>query len=149
MFWGPGRNAELLDIQDNLRSAFKPAFPKQGHIICLFTDAYDQFFVGILTQTHIRQNEAIIEGRNHEPLAFLGGQFNGSQKNLTNFEKEAYAIVEIFDRMDYLLSGGQPVHIFTDHGTLFYVFGRLGLNSKLAEICTLQGTQMGNFPLLI
>lgn len=36
-------------------------------------------------------------------------------------QKEAYAIVQTFDRMDYLFWGSQPVQIFTGHRNLLYV----------------------------
>ena len=56
--------------------------------------------------------------RSHEPLAFLGGSFKGSQLRWATVDKEGFAILNIFRRLEYLLWGG--VHIFTDHRNLTY-----------------------------
>lgn len=43
------------------------------------------------------------------------------------YGKEAYAFDQTFDRMDFLSWEPQPVHIFTDHRNLLYVFRLLVL----------------------
>lgn len=61
------------------------------------------------------------------PLAFLGGKFNRTQRNWTTYEKEAYAVVQTFERIDYLLWGAKQTHVFTDHRNLLYAFAPLAL----------------------
>ena len=61
-----------------------------------------------------------LENMSHEPLAFLRGSFKGSQLRLATVDKEGFAIVNTFRRLEYLLWGG--VHIFTDHRNRTYIF---------------------------
>ena len=60
-----------------------------------------------------------LENMSHEPLAFLTGSFKGSQLRWATVDKEGFAIVNTFRRLEYLLCG---VHIFTDHRNLTYIF---------------------------
>lgn len=66
-----------------------------------------------------------MEDQNHQALAFLGGSFAGSQKSWTAYENEAYAIVCTFNRLDYILWGLHPVHIFTGHSKQLFAFALL------------------------
>ena len=53
-------------------------------------------------------------------MAFLSGSFKGSQLRWATVDKERFATVNTFRRLEYLLWGG--VHIFTDHRNLTYIF---------------------------
>lgn len=61
------------------------------------------------------------------PMAFLGGTFSGTQRNWALYKNEAYATVQKFARMNYLFWNLQPVHFFTDHKNILYVFAPLAL----------------------
>ena len=52
----------------------------------------------------------------HEPLAFLSGTFNRSQKHWSVIEKEAFPIVEAVERLRQLLLRDEGLRLFTDHG---------------------------------
>lgn len=93
----------------------------------MYTDVSEEFWVGIVMQTKEDQLSKTIESQQHDPMAFLGGRFAGAQQNWTTYEKEAYAIVQTFDRMDYIFWGSHPIHVFTDHRNLLYVFAPLVL----------------------
>ena len=61
-----------------------------------------------------------VEDMSHEPLAFLSGSFKGSHLRWATVDKEGFAIVSTFRRLEHLLWNG--VHIFTDHRNLAYIF---------------------------
>lgn len=61
-----------------------------------------------------------VEDMSHEPLGFLSGYFRGSQLRWATVDKEGYAIISTFRRLEYLLWSG--VHIHTDHRNLAYIF---------------------------
>ena len=61
-----------------------------------------------------------LENMSHEPLDFLSDSFKGSQLRWATVNKEGFAIVNTFRRLEYLLWGG--VHIFTDHRNLTFIF---------------------------
>ena len=66
------------------------------------------------------QSGMALENMSHEPLGFLSGSFKGSQLRWATVDKEGFAIVNTFRRLEYLLWGG--VRIFTDHRNLKYIF---------------------------
>lgn len=125
--WGTEHRAALISIQNSLKQAVKLAFPKDNHAICVYADASEDFWASIVTQTSEEQLSINVKEQKHEPMALLGRRFAGVQRNWTTYEKEAYAIVQTFDRMDYLFWGPQPVHVFTDHRNLLYVFAPFAL----------------------
>ena len=57
---------------------------------------------------------------NHEPLAFPGGVFRGSQLCWPTVDKESFAILSAFQCVPYLLWDGS--NIFCDHRKLAYIF---------------------------
>ena len=67
----------------------------------------------------------------HEPMGFLSGTFNGAQQRWATVDKEGYAIVSTFKRLEYLLWDG--VHIFTDHRNLAYIFDPEACVSAVAK----------------
>ena len=66
-----------------------------------------------------------IEQQFHEPLAFLAAAFRGAQFNWIMYEKESFAIFQVFDKMEYLFFREKATHVFTDHRNLLYVFAPL------------------------
>lgn len=103
--WGTGHRNAIASIQDSLRSTVKIAFPKPGKLVFVYTDASKQLWAVIVSQTEEAQLGKPLQQQQHEPLAFLGGKLNEAQKNWTTYEKEAYAVVQTFDRLDYLFGG--------------------------------------------
>ena len=61
-----------------------------------------------------------VEDMTHESLAFLSGTFKGSQMRWATIDKEEFAIVSTFRRLEHFWWNG--VHIFTDHRNLVYLF---------------------------
>lgn len=104
----------LLSRYDSLRQSVKLAFPKKDNEVCVFTDAYEEFWAGIVLQTSKNQLQQMMQTQKHEPMAFVGGKFVGAQRNETTYEKEGYAIAQTFKRMIYWLWGTLIVILFTD-----------------------------------
>lgn len=69
----------------------------------------------------------------HEPLAFLGAAFKGAEIGWTTFEKEAFAIFQTFEKLDYLLMDSKPAHVFTDHRNLLFISAPLSLEPALGR----------------
>ena len=67
----------------------------------------------------MNQNLPVV-GMTQEPLAFLSGTIEGSQTRWATIDKEGFAIVSTFRRLEP--SGWYGVQIFTDHRNLAYSF---------------------------
>jgi len=98
------------------------AHPKDGYEVCLFTDASDFLWGVIVTQMPKEDFDLDVLVQRHEPLAFLSGTFNRSQKHWSVIEKEAFPVVEALERLRHLILGDEGFRLFTDNRNLIYVF---------------------------
>ena len=131
--WGAQHEQTFLDLQESLKKAVAVAFPRPGHTLCVYTDASERFWSGIVSQTTEDELKKPYEEQRHEPLAFLGGAFRDAELNWSTFEREGFAIFQTFEKLDYLFLDDHPVHIFTDHRNLLFTFAPLALQPKLAR----------------
>jgi RNase H-like domain found in reverse transcriptase len=79
------------------------AFPDPEKRICVLTDASDRLYAGLVTQIHEVQLDLPTEEQDHQPLAFLSGEFKGAQLRWTVPEKAGFAIVDTVIKVKYLL----------------------------------------------
>jgi hypothetical protein len=59
--------------------------------------------------------------RAHCPLAFLSGNFTGSQLCWSTSEKEGFPIITALDKLEHFLKREDPFHLFCDHRNLIYI----------------------------
>ena len=131
--WGPVHDRAFEDLQESLRHAITIAYPDPRKVTCIFTDASEKFWSCVITQTSPEQLKRAVTEQKHEPLGFLAGELKNSSANWTTFEKEGYAIVQAFGKMDYLLMGAPNVRVFTDHRNLLFVYAPLALEPSLGR----------------
>lgn len=70
----------------------------------------------------MKEGSKKIELLEHNSLSFLSGEFSGASSNWTTYEKEAFAIFSTFSKLDFMLLDEHPIHVFTDHRNLLFVF---------------------------
>lgn len=90
--------------------------------LSIFTDASDTGWSGILTQVPFHQLQRPFDEQNHQPLAFLSGQFNKTQLSWSTIEKETYAIISTVERMHWMLAHPSGFDIYTDHNNIVFLF---------------------------
>ena len=96
--------------------------PRPGCQVLMFPDASECHRGSFVTQVpgeEMGQNVPA-EDMTREPLAFPVGTFKGSQMSWATIDKEGFAIVGTFRRLEHFLWNG--VHIFTYHRNLAYIF---------------------------
>lgn len=133
LLWGAQKVKTFNGLQDILRNALKTAHPKSDHAVCVYTDASEYYWSGVVSQNKSSELSKPIEGQNHEPLGFLGAAFKGADKNWSMYEKEGFAIFQVFEEIDYLLFGENPTRVFTDHRSLLFVFAPLAFKPALGR----------------
>jgi RNase H-like domain found in reverse transcriptase len=74
-----------------------------------------------------------MEEQDHQPLAFLSGEFNGAQLQWTVPEKGGFAIVNTVTKVDYLLLSHDEFSILSDHHNLTYIYNPLWADPTLAR----------------
>ena len=120
--WTEGRLKAWADAHDLVAHAVTLYHPRPGCQVLMFPDASECHWGSFVTQVpdaEMDQNLPV-EDMTHEPLAFLSGTFKGSQMRWATIDKEGFAIVSTFRRLEHFLWNG--VHIFTDHRNLAYIF---------------------------
>ena len=108
--------------------------PKSDRAVLMFPDASDRFSGSCVTQVpsdEMAQGLPVGE-MSHEPPGFVSGAFKGSQLRWSTVDKEGFAIVSTFKRLDYLFWNG--VNIYCDHRNLAYICrpAATGVTSKAA-----------------
>ena len=104
-------------------------------MVCLFTDASNDFWGAILTQVTIEDFESGASPTlwAHEPLGFLSGQFRGAQTRWGIPDKEGYAIWISCEKYAHMLIREKGFVIFTDHRNLTYIFNPAGAVATIAK----------------
>ena len=106
---------------------------KREMVLRVYTDASNAYWAGVVTQTNADDLDVDLRDQRHEPLAFFGAAFKGSKERWKTYEKEAYAIYEVFKKMDYTSLAEDDIHLYTDHRNLLFVFNPLALNPTLGR----------------
>jgi RNase H-like domain found in reverse transcriptase len=109
------------------------AFPDPDKRIFVLTDASDLFFAGMVTQIDEEQLDLPMEEQDHQPLAFLSGEFKGAQLRWTVQEKKSFAIVDTETKVDYLLPSHDEFSILSDHLNLTYIYNPLSADPTLTR----------------
>lgn len=109
-------------LNECVANAVMLAHPSQEADYFLFTDASDDGWGSVLFQVKDYDEGKNIEEQNPEPLYFLSGSFTDARHRWSIPEKEAFAIVESVERLDFMLIRAKPFHIMTDHRNLVYIF---------------------------
>ncbi len=96
-----------MNFKSSYVNMVKLAHREPSMALCVYTDASDAFWAGVVTQCEPEDLNKEVEDQRHEPLAFLGGAFTGSEEWWTTFEKEAYAIYQVFFEAELSALGGR------------------------------------------
>ena len=119
--WGSAHEQAFPRIQDCLRKAVTSSYPDPEKVRCVFTDASQNFWAGVVRQTTREQLRLPVPKQRHELITFIAAAFKVAQGDWKTFEKEGFAIFQTFLKVDYLLQGQGQSHIYTDHCDLFVV----------------------------
>ena len=104
--WTAERVRAWRAAQDLVAQAVPLYHPRPGCVVLMFPDASDFHWGSFLTQVPEEEfrSGVALENMSHEPLAFLSGSFKGSQLRWATVDKEGFAIVNTFRRLEYRIS---------------------------------------------
>lgn len=131
--WSSEHQIAFRDIINQISNQMTMAQVDPRKVICVFTDASDQFFGGIVTQVSPASLHLPVSEQQHEPLGFSSGAFKGSQLRWGTPEKEGFGIVHVVETFDYILLRAPQFRIFTDHLNLKYIYNPHSVDSSLAR----------------
>jgi RNase H-like domain found in reverse transcriptase len=131
--WIPEEQAALNYLEAGYMKSMTLAFSEPDKRICVLTDASDCFYAGLVTQIDEEQLDLPMEEQDHQPLAFLSGEFRGAQQRWTVPEKEGFSIVDTVTKVDYLLLSHDEVSILSYHLNLTHIYNPLSADPILAS----------------
>lgn len=115
----------------SLKNHVEISCPDPNKVICVHTDASEYYWAGVVTQCEEEELSKPRTDQIHEPLGFLSSSFTGAKLGWSTYEKEAFAIVQTFKKMEYAIISSMKTFIFTDHRNLLFVFNPHSLNPDL------------------
>ncbi|CEP01149.1 hypothetical protein PBRA_008461, partial [Plasmodiophora brassicae] len=122
--WSDQHNKSFTDIRFALIQHVQLAYPKSNYQTCLFTDASETAWAAVITQIPLEDIDLPVCDQRHEPLAFYGKRFAGSELRWSTPEKEAAAIIYATERGDFLLQTSREFLLYTDHRNLTFIFSQ-------------------------
>ena len=98
--WNELHEQAFKDLQDQLCAATRLAHRNPEMTLCIHTDASDKYWAVCATQCHPNELQKDVGLQHHEPLAFLSGSFTEREMHWTTYEREAFAVVQAFRKLD-------------------------------------------------
>jgi hypothetical protein len=131
--WTKTCEKAFRQLQEDILTLMTTAHPDPKQRVCVFTDASDAFYSGMITQVPEHHLDLPVQDQQHQPLAFTSGRFRGSQERWSIPEKEAFAVIETVTKHSYLLLAAEQFSILSDHFNLKYMYAPLSLDPSLAR----------------
>lgn len=120
--WSDEAEAAFRRVNAAVANATALAYPDPTKTTCVFTDASELHWAGVVTQVTSSELTLPLLEQHHVPLAFVSGTFKGSQLRWPVVEKEGWAVVETCTRLSYVLQRPGGFVLFTDHRNLVHLF---------------------------
>jgi RNase H-like domain found in reverse transcriptase len=111
--WSQTCEKAFRSLQEDILALMTIAHPDPKKRICVFTDASDAFYSGMITQVPEHHLDLAVQDQQHQPLAFTSGRFRGSQERWTIPEMEAFAVIETVTKHSYLLLASDQFSILS------------------------------------
>lgn len=92
--WVEQHDAALSPIKNQISSAVKPGYLRDGHEACSYTDVSDKHSAAVFTLIKNGNLVGDVAKPEHEPLALLYGTFRGPIECWSFVETEALSIIE-------------------------------------------------------
>lgn len=121
--WNEQHDAAWDNLLNAIAHSVKLSHPEQGDEwdTCVFTDASDTCWSGVVTQRLKTEAHLPISEQRHRPLAFTSGRFDATQLRWNICDKEAYAILQTCIKCQHILECVPKFIIHTDHRNLAFI----------------------------
>ena len=131
--WNDKHENAFHDLQCQIQEATRLAHRNPEQILCIHTDSSDRHWAVCATQCDQSELSKPSVDQKHEPLAFLSGTFSEREEHWSTYEREAFAVVQAFKKLDYLLTCDSTTRIFTDHRNLLFTFNPIAMEPSLGR----------------
>jgi RNase H-like domain found in reverse transcriptase len=92
--WTKTCEKAFRQVQEDNLTLMTTAHPDPSKRVCVFTDASDAFYSGMITHVPEHHLDLPVHEQKHQPLVLTSGRFGGSLERWTIPEKESFAVIE-------------------------------------------------------
>lgn len=131
--WEEAHVKAFKDLQVQIQQSTRLTHRDPSKTLCVHTDASDKYWAVAATQCDPDELGKPLIDQKHYPLAFLSSAFNEREEHWSTYEREAYAVVQAFRKLDYLLACDPTTRVFTDHRNLLFVFNPVAMEPSLGR----------------
>lgn len=131
--WGDKERSAFKACIEALSTRVTLAHRDQSKRLCVYTDASDNFWSGIMTQIPPEDTSLHHNKQRHDPLAFLSGRFDAQQARWSTLEKEAYAVLDTLQRMHWIAATPDGFDLLTDNNNFIYLFDLLSIVPEMSQ----------------
>lgn len=121
------------NLQQQLQAMVTTAHLNPALHLCVYTDASDHFLAAAVTKTYHLERRKSVRNHMREPLVFLSRRFFATQIHWKIYENEAFAVVQSFRRLNYILSCSDLARIFIDHRNICFTFHPTAVKPNLGR----------------
>jgi len=119
--WAQEHDVQFARINRALVDEVKLAYPDPEMTLCVWTDANDKGWAGVITQCLPSELSKPMAEQHHHPLAFFSGLFTGAELRWSTLEQEAFAVKQTCMKGQHLLRRPGGFWVFTDHRNLVFL----------------------------
>jgi len=120
--WTAQHDEAFMQLNAQIAYNVMVAHPDPGKVLCVYTDASDNHWAGVVTQCEPEELGKPTMEQRHQPLAFVSGTFSGSQLRWPTVEKEGFALKETCLRTEHILQRPGGFEVYTDHRNLEFIY---------------------------
>jgi len=131
--WGPVELDAFERCKKALASQVTLSHRDPSQRLCVYTDASDMAWSGIVTQVPLCDVSKPHAEQRHSPIAFLSGRFDKTQLGWSVLEKEAFAVMNTLDRMHWIVATPDGFDLYTDHNNLIFLFDPLAVVPDMSQ----------------
>lgn len=130
--WTPSLTAVFEACKSAIVSRIKLVHCDDSKRLCIYTDASDTQWSGIVTQVPYSDLSLPHAEQRHEPLAFHSVRFSATKLSWSTIEKEAYAVLASVGQAHWLATCADGFDLYTDHNNLIFIFDPTTLMPDIA-----------------
>ncbi|CEO95672.1 hypothetical protein PBRA_009680 [Plasmodiophora brassicae] len=147
--WSELHDTAFEELKELIGRNTQLAYPRKDMIQCVFADASKYHRAGMVTQIPMEDRDLPIWEAHHQPLGFSGHKFAGSELNWATPDKEASALLDVVEKLEYLLQTGKPFRLYTDHRNLMHIYDPQKCTQPAAERLERWGMRLRKYNFVI
>ena len=131
--WSTVHSEAFVNCKKILGNSIETIYPKDDGTYCLFTDASDRYYAGLLTWVGEWDNGKKVMFQAHRPAGTFSGEFVGSAVRWSTIEKESFPIIRALSEWEHILLMPRGFRVYCDHANIVSLWKPDTINPPLSR----------------